>query len=206
MNTNPGRIDKYELQELLNQDGMTEVWKAFDTQAGRYVAFKFLHVNLQMDPGFATRFQRETPALAALNHPNIVQYYDFSILQHPGTGNAAACVVMKYVDGGTLADYIRNTSHQGRYPAAADIVRLFTSIGKAVEYAHQHGIVHGQLKPTNILLDKHNTSHNTTGEPVVINFGMLKLLGVMAGNTGGWQMGTPLYTSPEQIMGSPGDV
>ncbi|HEX6479245.1 MAG TPA: protein kinase [Ktedonobacteraceae bacterium] len=205
MNTNPGRIDKYEFQELVDQDAMTEVWKAFDIQAGRYVAIKFLHANLQMDPGFATRFQRETPALAALNHPNIVQYYDFTILQHPGTGNATACVIMKYVDGGTLADYIRNTSHQGRYPASADIVRLFTYIGKAVEYAHQHGIVHGQLKPTSILLDKHNTSHNTAGEPVVTNFGMLKLLGVGAGNTGGWRMGTPLYTSPEQIMGSPGD-
>ena len=205
MNTNPGRIDKYELQELLNQDGMTEVWKAFDTQAGRYVAIKFLHANLEMDPGFATRFQRETPALAALNHPNIVQYYDFSILPHPGTGNATACVVMKYVDGGTLADYIRNTSHQGRYPAAADIVRLFTCIGTAVEYAHKHGIVHGQLKPTNILLDKHNTSHNTAGEPVITDFGTLRLLGVMVGNTGSWRMGAPLYTSPEQIMGSPGD-
>lgn len=205
MSTNPGRIDKYELQEPLNQDGMTEVWKAFDTQAGRYVAIKFLHANLEMDPGFATRFQRETPALAALNHPNIVQYYDFSILQHPGTGNATACVIMKYVDGGTLVDYIRNTSHRGRYPAAADIVRLFTYIGRAVEYAHQHGIVHGQLKPANILLDKHNTSHNIAGEPVITNFGMLKLLGLMAGNTGGWRMGAALYTSPEQIMGSPGD-
>lgn len=205
MNTNPGRIDKYELQELLNQGGMTEVWKAFDTQAHRYVAIKFLHVNLQMDQGFATRFQRETLAIAALNHPNIVQYYDFSILQQPGTGNATAYMIMKYVDGGTLADYIHNTSHLGRYPAAADIVRLFTLIGTAVEYAHRHGVVHGQLKPTNILLDKHNTSHITVGEPVVTNFGILKLLGVVAGNPGSWQGGTPLYTSPEQIMGSPGD-
>jgi eukaryotic-like serine/threonine-protein kinase len=205
MNTNPGRIDKYELQELLDQDGMTEVWKAFDTQARRYVAIKFLHVNLQMDPGFVTRFQRETLAIAALNHPNIVQYYDFSILQPTEAGNATAYMIMKYVDGGTLADYIRNTSHQGRYPAAADIIRLFTLIGTAVEYAHRHGIVHSQLKPTNILLDKHNTSHIIVGEPIVTNFGILKLLGVVAGNTGGWQIGTPLYTSPEQIMGSPGD-
>ena len=132
MSTNPGHIDKYELQELLNQDGMTEVWKAFDTQARRYVAIKFLHVNLQMDPGFVTRFQRETLAIAALNHPNIVPYYDFSILQPTGAGNATAYMIMKYVDGGTLADYIRNTSHQGRYPAAADIIRLFTLIGTAV--------------------------------------------------------------------------
>src|ERR1035438_10448638 len=83
MNTNPGRIDKYELQELLGQGRMAEVWKAFDTQSRRYVAIKFLRANLQMDPDFVTRFQRETPAIAALHHPNIVQYYDFAILQSP---------------------------------------------------------------------------------------------------------------------------
>ena len=118
MSTNLGRIDKYELQELLGRDGLTEVWKAFDTQARRYVAIKFLHANPQADPDFVARFQREMPAIAALRHPNIVQYYDFSVSQPPGTGNTTAYIVMNYVDGGTLADYIRNTSHQGKFPPA----------------------------------------------------------------------------------------
>src|SRR5260221_8061148 len=75
----------------------------------------------------------------------------------------------------------------------------------AVDYAHQNGRVHGQLKPTNILIDKRNTSRNVMGEPIVTDFGMDKLLGIAVSNTGGWRIGTPLYTAPEQIMGSPAD-
>ncbi|HKF37125.1 MAG TPA: protein kinase [Ktedonobacteraceae bacterium] len=205
MSTNPGRIDKYELQDLLGQGEMTEVWKAFDTQSRRYVAIKFLRANLQVAPDFVTRFQRETLAIASLHHPNIVQYHDFSISQLPGTGNVTAYMVMDFVDGGTLAGYVRNTSRQGKFLPAVDILRLFTSIGMAVDYAHQHGRVHGQLKPTNILLDKRDTSRNVMGEPIVTDFGMDKLLGIAGGNTGDWRIGTPLYTAPEQIMGSPAD-
>jgi serine/threonine protein kinase len=211
MSTNPIRIDKYELQELLKRDDIAETWKAFDTQARRYVAIKFLHASLygpQADPDFVVRFQREMTVIAALHHPNIVQYYDFSTSQSSGPGNITAYMVMNYVDGGTLADYIQNTSRQGKFPPVADMIRLFTTIGMALDYAHKQGMVHGQLKPTNILLDKRNMSRNSTGEPVVTDFGILKLLGGSAGatgSTGGWRSGVPLYTAPEQITGSPGD-
>src|ERR1700680_116750 len=122
MSTNLGRIDKYELQELLGRDGLAEVWKAFDTQARRYVAIKFLHANLQADPDFVARFQREMPAIAALRHSNIVQYFDYSISQSSGPPNITAYIVMNYVDGGTLADYSSNTSRQGKFLPVADIV------------------------------------------------------------------------------------
>ncbi len=208
MSTNPIRIDKYELQELLKRDDVAEIWKAFDTQARRYVAIKFLRANLQADPDFMARFQREMPVIAALHHPNIVQYNDYSISQSSGPGIITAYIVMNYVDGGTLADYTQNTSRQGKFLPVADIVRLFTTIGMALDYAHKQGIIHGQLKPTNILLDKRNMSRNSTGEPVVTDFGVLKLLGGSVGttgSTGGWRSGVPLYTAPEQITGSPGD-
>lgn len=203
MNAHPGRIDKYELQTRLGQGRTADIWKAFDTVARRYVVIKFLRANLQIDPDFVTRFQREMPAIAALRHPNIVQYYDFAILQSPETGNTTAYIVMDYVDGSTLADYIRNTAHLGKFLPATDIIRLFTAISMAVAYAHQHGIIHGQLKPTNILLDKHNISRNAMGEPVVTDFSMLKLLEATAGTISGWQIDTLLYISPEQIMGAP---
>ncbi len=208
MSTNPIRIGKYELQELLKRDDVAETWKAFDTQERRYVAIKFLRANLQADPDFVARFQRDMPVIAALRHPNIVQYNDYSITQASGPANITAYIVMSYVDGGTLADYISNTSRQGKFAPAADIVRLFTTIGTALEYAHQQGTVHGQLKPTNILLDKRNMTRNSTGEPVITDFGILKLLGGSAGttgSTGGWRSGVPLYTAPEQITGSPPD-
>src|SRR6202165_1785234 len=205
MSTNPGRFDRYEMQELLGQGGLAEVWKAFDTHVRRYVAIKFFRTNLQADPDFGMRFQREAQAMVSLRHPNIVQYYDFSMAQPSGTKNITAYIVMDYVDGGTLADYIGNTSRQGKFPPPADIVHIFLSIGMAVEHAHQRGMVHGQLKPANVLLDKRNTSRNTIGEPVLTDFGMVKLLGVTAGNTSGW-FGTPTYTSPEQVTGSPADA
>jgi serine/threonine protein kinase len=205
MNTNPFRFDRYELQELLEQGGRAEVWKAFDTQARRYVAVKFLHGNLQTDPDYAARFQRETQAISFLRHPNIVQYFDFSVSPPAGAGNITACIVMDYIDGGTLADYIRTTSRQGAFPAPADIARLFIPICSAVEYAHQHGVVHGQLKPTNVLLDKRNTSRNAMGEPVVTDFGLVKLYGPGTSSSGSWYS-TPVYMAPEQLMGSPADV
>ena|SRR5947209_3662110 len=136
MSTNPFRIERYELQELLEQSGRAEVWKAFDTQERRYVAVKFLHANLQADPNYANRFQREMQAIAFLRHPNIVQYFDFSVSPPVGAGNITACIVMDFVDGGTLASYIRNTSQQGAFPPPADIARLFIPICAAIEFAN----------------------------------------------------------------------
>src|SRR5260221_3002223 len=152
MNTNPGRIDKYELQEPLGQGEMTEVWKAFDIQSRRYVAIKFLRANLQQVPDFVTRFQRETLAIASLRHPNIVQYHDFSISKLPGAGNVTAYMVMDFVDGATLAVYIHSTSRQGELLPAIDIIALFTSIRMSLEHAQQHGRVDRSHRRTNIVL------------------------------------------------------
>ena len=204
MSTNP-RIGKYELQERLGQNGITEVWKAFDTQAHRYVAIKLFHTQQKTDPDFMTRFQREAQVIVSLRHPNIVPCYDFSISQFPETVSATAYVVMDYIEGGTLADYIRSTSQTGKLLSIPAIVHLFSSIGMAVDYAHQQHIIHGDLKPANILLDKQNTAHSPIGEPMVTDFGMARLMGPAGGNTGVWWNSSPLYISPEQVMGAPAD-
>lgn len=205
MSMNSEYTGRYELQEPLRQGGRSEVWKAFDIQTRQYVAIKFLYASPREDPGFAVRFQREAPMIASLHHPNIVRYHDFFISQPPGAGNVAASIVMDYVDGGTLADYIRKTSRQGKIPTIPEIIRLFTSIGAALEYAHQQGVMHGQLKPTNILLDKLNTTRNLMGEPILTDFATARLL-TSVSNTGGQWSGTPLYMSPEQITGAPVDA
>lgn len=205
MNTQPFRIERYELQELLEQGGRAEVWKAFDTQARRYVAIKFLHANLLTDPDYPSRFQRETQTLAFLHHPNIVQYFDFSLSPPLGAGNLTSCIVTNYVDGGTLVDYLRTTSQQGTFPPLADIAHLFIPICEAIEFAHQHGVIHGQLKPSNILLDKSNTTRNAMGEPIVTDFDVARLYGASAGSSSSW-LSTPVYMSPEQLMGSSADT
>jgi serine/threonine protein kinase len=206
MSTSSEYTGKYELQEPLSQGGRAEVWKAFDIQTRQYVAIKFLYADLREDPDFAVRFQREAQVAAALHHPNIVRYHDFFISQPPGTGNVAASIVMDYVDGGTLGDYIRNTSRQGKFPTASEIIHLFTSIGAALEYAHQRGVVHGQLKPTNILLDKLNVTRNLMGEPILTDFATARLLATSVSNSGGQWSGMPLYVSPEQIRNGPIDA
>ena len=145
MSTRPRRLGKYELQERLGLGGMAEVWKALDTQLQRYVAIKLLHANLKEDPHFIARFEREAQLIASLHHPNIVQIHDFQIASSEEEGTIAY-MVMDYVEGQTLADYIRRTSGLGNVPSPPEIVQLFTSIGLAVDYAHScsawHPILH----------------------------------------------------------------
>ena len=204
MDTNPKRLGKYELLMRLGQGGMAEVWKGFDPQLQRMVAIKFLHANLRSDPDFMSRFVREGQAIAALRHPNIVQVYDFQV-SSPGDENPMAYMVMDYIEGQTLADYLHNTSYAGNIPAADEIVRLFTSLGLAVDYAHLHRMIHRDIKPANILLDIRNTVHNVMGEPILMDFGIVKMLGAVAITSTGISMGTPLYISPEQVHGQAGN-
>ena len=204
MSIRPRRLGKYELQEQLGHGGMAEVWKALDTQLQRYVAIKLLHANLKEDPHFIARFEREAQLIASLHHPNIVQIHDFQIASSEEEGTIAY-MVMDYVEGQTLADYIRRTSSLGNVPSPTEIVQLFTSIGLAVDYAHQQGMIHRDLKPANILLDKQNTTRNPMGEPILTDFGLAKLLESPSSTLTAIQLGTPLYIAPEQVTGYAGN-
>ncbi len=205
MSTAPQRLGKYELRERLGRGGMAEVWKAFDMQLQRYVAIKILHADLQNDPEFMTRFVREARVIASLHHPNIVQLHDFQVSRPPELQNTIAYMVMDYVEGTTLAEYIRSTSSAGKFPSVTDIVHIFSSISSAVDYAHQKGMIHRDIKPANILLDKRHTEHSPLGEPILTDFGLAKLLYVSTGTSSGSWQGTALYISPEQVEGHVGN-
>src|SRR5436305_1496853 len=194
MNANPRRIGKYELQELLGQGSMTEVWKAVDTQQNRYVAIKLFHPQLQADPDFMARFMSEARAIASLHHPNIVQIHDFQVSQPPDSQSTIPYVVMDYVEGQTLANYIMHTSRLGRFPPAAEVVRLLLPISAAIDYAHQRGVVHHDIKPDNILLGK--AAYSSTPTPMLGDFGIVHLL-----KTTGWPLKSALYVAPEQVQG-----
>jgi len=198
------RLGKYELLERLGQGGMGEVWKARDTQLRRFVAIKFLHANFQSNPDFVTHFMREARFVASLHHPNIIQIHDFQLTDERGSGTAAY-MVMDYIEGGTMADYIRETSRKGFFPPAADIVYLFTDVSLALDYAHQKGMIHRDIKPANILLDKRVTTGRRMGEPILTDFGIAKLQGGNASTVTHTGIGTPLYISPEQAKGQVAD-
>src|SRR5258706_1640613 len=194
------RLGKYELLERLGQGGMGEVWKARDTQLRRYVAIKLLHADLQANPDFVTHFMREAQFVASLRHPNIVQIHDF---QHTNTHGSSitAYMVMDHIEGGTLADYIRNTVRKGLFLPATDIVYLFTAISLALDYAHQKGMIHRDIKPANILLDSSTATGKALGEPILTDFGIAKLQGASSSTLTRAFIGTPRYISPEQAEG-----
>jgi serine/threonine protein kinase len=102
-------------------------------------------------------------------------------------------MVMDYIEGQTLAQYIHKTSHIGIFPSPIEILHLFTSTAKAIDYAHQRGRLHRDIKPANILLDVSNTAFNPMGEPILTDFGIARLIGVASGTVSGTWLGTPLY-------------
>jgi serine/threonine-protein kinase len=204
MSTELRRLGKYELRERLATGGQGEVWKAFDVQLRRFVAIKQLNAHLQTDLDSTERFEREARFIASLRHSNIVRIHDFLHLPgSPGSHTSTAYMVMDYIDGPTLADYIRNTSRKRQYPSASDVVTIFTAISLALDYAHQKGMVHRDIKPANIMLDKRNPHAKPMGEPVLMDFGIAKLQSGAAETTK--VLGTPLYVSPEQAQGLSGD-
>jgi serine/threonine-protein kinase len=172
--------------EHLGQGGMGVVYKARQRQLNRLVAVKILPPSVGEDPAFAERFMREAQALARLNHPNIVQVYDF------GQTNEFFYFVMEYVDGVNLRALIR----EGKLKPE-EALRIVPQICEALQFAHDEGIVHRDIKPENILIDK-------KGRVKIADFGLAKILGHAAEDlslTGtGQLMGTLGYMAPEQLQ------
>ncbi|HEX6557217.1 MAG TPA: serine/threonine-protein kinase, partial [Ktedonobacteraceae bacterium] len=197
-----------ELQERLGRGGMAEAWKAYDPQLQRSVVVKILHTDLLTDPDFMTRFRNlprfhKARLIVSLQHPNIVRMRGFYISPTEEAEETMAYVVVDYVNGPTFAEYLRHTSYQKAFPSAAEVTHLFASIAATLDFAHQQGVVHGDLKPTNILLDKHTPSHYAMGEPMLTDFGLTSLLGTSTGAFNGKELYVPFYISPEQAQGQP---
>ncbi len=190
------RLGKYELQKQLGRGRAGEVWKGYDLQAKQDVAIKIFHPDLLADPNFMARFTKEGQVIASLHQPNIVQVREVNIVRPADSGASTAYMVMDYIEGQTLTEYISNTSRKGRFPNIADIVYLFTSLGVAIDYAHAHGITHGNINPGAILFNAHDTSHLLVGEPMLTDFAEGKLLGNVSSSN-------PHYISPEQAKGQP---
>ncbi len=201
MSTKAHNLSKYQLVECIGRGGMGEVWKAFDTQLMRYVAIKLLHPGMQQDPDFIMRFEQEARLIASLRHPNIVKIHNFHVSYPPESDPPLCYMVMDYIEGETLGEYIRNTSRCGQFPPPGDIVYIFTVVGLALDHAHQCNLIHRDIKPANILLDKRVSTAKLMGEPILTDFGIARHQGVTSGTVIGSVMGTPKYMAPEQAQG-----
>ena len=194
MSTVPQKLGKYELRQPLGRGNVGEVWQGYDLQEKRDVVVKVLHTDLQSDPNFMKRFTTEGQRIVSLRYDNIVPVYDIAIAHQEQATSTTAYIASAYVKGQTLEKYIAGTQKKGTLLSLPDIVYLFTSLGVAIDYAHQKGIIHGNIKPSNILLDQQHTGRFVSGEPMLTDFGLPLLLGDAA-NIG------PHYMSPEQARG-----
>src|SRR6266568_5126800 len=195
MGMNQRRLGKYELQEHSGSGVVGEVWKAFNTQQRRYVTIKIIPVNAETSADFTPRFYHEAQILTALRHPNIVPVLDFNMSQ----GGNEAYIIMDYVEGPSLADYLNATAHTGKIPPPAEIVSLLTPIASALDYAHQHNVVHGALRPAAILLGKMDVTSTAPGEPKLTDFGLNHMQNPLA-----LPPNDVSYTSPEIVQGFTG--
>ena len=177
------KFSRYELREELGQGGMAAVYRAHDPLFEREVALKILKQELLNNPQLRERFERETKIIAKLEHAAIVPVYD------AGHDKDQLFFVMRYMGAGSLADRIQN--HSMSLTEIAQIVRRLAS---ALDYAHEKGVVHRDLKPGNILFDEYENAY-------ISDFGIAKFANSTIKLTNSGIIGTPTYMSPEQAQG-----
>ena len=177
-------IGPYRILEQLGQGGMATVFKAYHASLDRYVALKVLHPAFKTDPNFLGRFEREAKLVAKLEHPNIVPIYDYA--EHEGH----PYLVMKFIEGETLKARLKKGPLQTR-----EILDITESVGSALTYAHKKGILHRDVKPSNVLL-------TPEGEIYLADFGLARLAAASDSTLSAEILiGTPQYISPEQASG-----
>ena len=179
--------DRYRLERKLGSGGMADVWLAEDQELGRHVAVKILHERYANDEQFVERFRREATHAAGLSHPNIVSIYD------RGVADGSYYIVMEYIEGRTLKELIVT-----RGPCPLPVAISYTrQILAALRYAHKNGIIHRDIKPHNVIVDRE-------GRVKVADFGIARA-GTSEMTEAGSIVGTAQYLSPEQARGAPVD-
>lgn len=178
-------LGQYEIKEKIGEGGMAHVFKAYQPSLNRFVAVKVLSLSVAEKKGFTERFQREAHSVAGLNHPNILPVYDF------GVQDGYSYIVMRYVEHSTTLGHLIE-----RGTPLDQLINYITQVADALNYAHEQGVIHRDVKPGNILID---------GKWALLSdFGLVKINEAAAPNhltSTGHSMGTPAYMSPEQVDG-----
>jgi tRNA A-37 threonylcarbamoyl transferase component Bud32 len=189
------QLGVYQVMEPIGRGGMAEIYKGHHPTLDRTVAIKVLAAERAEEEDFRVRFEREARTVAALRHPNIVQMFDFGVVE--GT----YYMVMEHIDGGNLSSHIR----QNQGLPLDETIALIDGIAKALDYAHEQGIVHRDVKPSNVMLQRETTGDLARAggiRPVLMDFGIAKMVGGVTAITRTGVVGTLDYIAPEQIRDS----
>jgi serine/threonine protein kinase len=178
--------NRYQIEKLLGQGGMSAVYQAVDPNLRRPVAIKLIHSHLSTNPNFIQRFKEEAAAVARLRHPNIVQVHDFN------ADGDTYFMVMEYLIGETLQTRLRHNNKVGRHLPFSEAIRICLQLCDAIGYAHKHELIHRDIKPANVMLDLNN-------QAILLDFGIVKIVGGEYHTVTGATIGTVMYMSPEQI-------
>ncbi len=180
-------LGPYRIIEQLGLGGMATVYKAYQPNVDRYVAIKVLPRHFAADPSFIGRFEQEAKIIARLEHARILPVYDY------GEDDGITYLVIRYLQAGTLADRLVG----GPLPLD-EAARIVSQVAEGLDHAHRSGVIHRDVKPSNIMLD-------SAGDVYITDFGISKLVEGSAQFTGSGIIGTPAYMSPEQGLGQPID-
>jgi serine/threonine-protein kinase len=189
----PKSLGRYQIKGVLGKGAMGLVYDGLDPNLNRRVAIKTIltqHLDAKEQKDVAMRFEREVMAVARLNHRNIVQVYDF------GSEGGLAYIVMEYIQGRELVDYF----NKGERFDLKGAFRLMIELLDALDFAHEAGIIHRDVKPANVMVD-------AGGHAKLTDFGVARVTDGPQGEATrmGKMIGTPSYMSPEQIQGIPLD-
>lgn len=186
---------------LIARGGMAEVYAGNHATLKRDVAVKIMRDHVEEDPDSRARFAREARVVASLSHPNIIQIFDYDLV------DGRPCIVMELINGAPLSNYLKALQKRGEKLPPETIARLLSAIASAVDYAHARQIVHRDIKPANILLRYKGGNLDLEAplpedaEPVLTDFGLVRLLDSSTQTSTGTVSGTPSYMSPEQARG-----
>jgi len=175
---------RYEIEELVGHGGMSSVYRAHDSLLERHVALKILHEQYNSDEDFVERFKREARSVAQLQHPNIVTVID------RGEEDGRQYIVFEYIEGENLKEHV---VRKGRLEVN-DALEVAAEVARALAFAHEHGLIHRDVKPQNVLL-------NGDGRPKVTDFGIARTVDVDGMTQTGTVLGTSNYIAPEQASG-----
>ena len=184
------RLKHYVIKDQIASGGMGEVWRAWDDVRNQFVAIKAITDDLFFDANFSRRFLDEGRRHLKLTHPNIVPVLDVFNADNQN------CLVMELIEGMSLTDFIK--SRRERRLSISEAIPIIQDLLNALNYAHMHGIIHRDVKPSNVLLDK-------KGRAYLIDFGIALAIGEDRRTRTGQTIGTPHYMSPEQIV-SPREI